>query len=161
MRVAIEGNFKRLNIACVAAFCGYKLIAVIFADAIPGQPFYGFLIKDWLLWLVNLRELALVVVTSFAGYWIAISKLKHLTAIKLAVWGGCFGGYVGAFFSPLDMSSRIEAWIDAWLPSGLLFDYLYAIAALVLYVGAVPIFLAWVLAQIPPRNANQRPQMKA
>src|SRR5579859_7807898 len=102
--------FIHCSIASGAAFVAYKSLIACCFKSIPGQPFYGFHVQDWMDWLVSPREFFFIVAVTAVEYtilsFILLRWLRRNSAV--VVWGAAFGLYVGVLTYPLDVMSRID-----------------------------------------------------
>lgn len=145
----MKASIKRMFIASCAAFFSYKALIAALADAIPGQPFYSFSAAEWLYWLIEPGEIGLVIAAIVTGYCTAFLMLKKLRAYGVHAWGACIGLFIGAFFGPFDVSSKLEGWLGGQMAQEPAFNHSLAALILVAYIFAVPLLVAWILTLLP------------
>ena len=112
--ILLEG--KRLLLAVVSSVIAYKLAVVVGADAIPGQPFYGYTFSEWLSWITLPNESLYVLVMTLFFYAAAFLAVRRLTKLQLSIWGILLGLYTAWMFSPFDYSSTLERSVERLLP---------------------------------------------
>src|SRR5216117_1931861 len=93
----------RLTVFLLAGAFVYKATTAAFAAKIPGQPFYGFGLREWLMWVIDPRELAFIVIGLIVEYGIIYFVARRLTTARLVACGGVLGLYAAVLLFPLDL----------------------------------------------------------
>jgi hypothetical protein len=146
--IFLEG--KRLLLAVVSSVIAHKLVVVASADAIPGQPFYGYTFSEWLSWITLPSESLYVLVMTLFFYAAAFLAVKRLTKLQLSIWGIFLGLYTAWMFSPFDYSSTLERGVERLLPVDIGGAGTVAIACAMLGLLAVviPLALSWLIGGV-------------
>lgn len=151
----LKQQLRRLLALGIAAGTTYKAVIAIFSRCIPGDPFYGFAVHQWLWWIVTGPEVLLAVGLAVFEYYILYYFSRRLSTRSLVLWGMVLGPYVALWFFPFDWMQRIDTLpSNAW-PSGLL----GVVLELVLLLGALPLALLAIVQRLqrlwqPPTAAE-------
>jgi hypothetical protein len=129
---------QRIGVLLMAGFVVYKITVAAFGTKIPGQPFYGFGLREWFAWILSPSELAFILTALIVEYGLLYFVTYRLSTSGLAVWGALLGAYIAILLFPFDLLATIDNLPDRYWPPGLV----GAALELIIFFAIVPFVLA-------------------
>lgn len=144
---------QRILALLTAGFIVYKTTVATFANRIPGEPFYGFSLREWFMWLLDPSELAFICTALLVEYALLYFVARRLSTSKLAVWGGLLGAYFASLLSPFDLLATVDSLPDLYWPPGLA----GATLEIIVFFGIVPLVVALGLQRFHRPRTQETP----
>lgn len=142
----------RLLTVSLSSFFAFKGFVAIISDEIPAQPFYGYKYTNWMAWIIDWRELLVILLVTIFFFGLGHFILRKLSNILLAFWGGFLGIYI-ALVSYDFVVTKIESVMEYIIPFGKnkFADTVLGLLGIV-FILLIPLLLAWMLAAISRRK---------
>lgn len=135
---------QRIAEVWLTGFVGYKATVAEFAEKVPGQPFYGFGLREWLVWIVCPTELAFLLAVLTIEYGLVYLVTRRLSAYALGVWALLMGAYIAILLFPFDLLTTVDHLPDRYWPPGPVGTVLEILA----FFGVIPLLSALCLRGI-------------
>ncbi len=140
----MRGQVQRIVEVWFAGFIGYKMTVAAFGEKIPGQPFYGFGLREWLVWIISPTELTFILAVLTIEYGVLYPVTRRLSTDALGVWALLLGAYVAILLFPFDLLTMVDQLPDRYWPPG----PVGSVLAILVFFGVIPLLSALCLRGI-------------